>query len=99
MVQVQLKQGAPIRIEELKERLRRKFAEQMPEVSFSFEPSDIVSRVMSLGSPTPIEVAVSGPNLAANRAFAENDQGAAAAASLPCGTCNSASPWIIRPWT
>ena len=39
----------------------------MPEASFSFEPSDIVSRVMSLGSPTPIEVAVSGLNLAANR--------------------------------
>ena len=40
-------------------------------MSFSFEPSDIVSRVMSLGSPTPIEVAVSGPNLAANHAFAQ----------------------------
>jgi multidrug efflux pump subunit AcrB len=71
VVQVQLKKGAPVRIEELKERLRQKFAAQMPEVSFSFEPSDIVSRVMSLGSPTPIEVAVSGPNLAANRAFAQ----------------------------
>jgi multidrug efflux pump subunit AcrB len=41
-------------------------------VSFSFEPSDIVSRVMSLGSPTPIEVAVSGANLASNRAFAQS---------------------------
>jgi multidrug efflux pump subunit AcrB len=71
VLQVQLKKNAPIRIEELKERLRAKFAAQMPEVSFSFEPSDIVSRVMSLGSPTPIEVAVSGPNLAANRVFAE----------------------------
>jgi multidrug efflux pump subunit AcrB len=71
VVQVQLTQGAPVRIEELKERLRRKFAEQMPEVSFSFEPSDIVSRVMSLGSPTPIEVAVSGINLEASRAFAQ----------------------------
>jgi multidrug efflux pump subunit AcrB len=71
VLQVQLKKNAPIRIEDLKERLRGKFAAQMPEVSFSFEPSDIVSRVMSLGSPTPIEVAVSGPNLAANRAFAE----------------------------
>ena len=71
VLQVQLKKNTPIRIEELKERLRAKFAAQMPEVSFSFEPSDIVSRVMSLGSPTPIEVAVSGPNLAANRAFAE----------------------------
>src|SRR5439155_7326160 len=71
VVQVQLKPGARIKIEELKERLRRTFALQMPEVSFSFEPSDIVSRVMSLGSPTPVEVAVSGPNLAANREFAE----------------------------
>ena len=72
VVQVQLKPRARrIRIEALKERLRRKFAEQMPDVSFSFEPSDIVSRVMSLGSPTPIEVAVSGLNLAASRAFAE----------------------------
>src|SRR5207302_5957655 len=71
VVQVQLKPGSPIRIEELKERLRKKFAAELPEVSFSFEPSDIVSRVMSLGAPTPIEVAVSGPNLAANREFAE----------------------------
>jgi len=71
VVQVQLKKDTPMRIEDLKERLRRKFREQMPDVSFSFEPSDIVSRVMSLGSPTPIEVAVSGLNLAANRAFAQ----------------------------
>ncbi len=71
VVQVQLKPGTPIRIEELKERLRKKFAADLPEVSFSFEPSDIVSRVMSLGASTPIEVAVSGPNLAANREFAE----------------------------
>ena len=72
VVQVQLKKDAPIRIEGLKERLRQAFRAQMPEVSFSFEPSDIVSRVMSLGSPTPIEVAVSGPNLASNRAFAQS---------------------------
>jgi len=71
VVQVQLKPAAHVRISELRERLRKKFAQQMPEVNFSFEPSDIVSRVMSLGSPTPIEVAISGPNLAANREFAE----------------------------
>ncbi len=37
----------------------------------SFEPADIVNEVMSFGAPTPIEVAVSGPNLAESRAFAE----------------------------
>ena len=71
----------------------------MPDVSFSFEPSDIVSRVMSLGSPTPIEVAVSGLNLAANRAFARTGQRPAAADSRRCATCNSARRSIIRRWT
>ncbi|MGA2540361.1 MAG: efflux RND transporter permease subunit [Verrucomicrobiota bacterium] len=71
VLQVQLKAGTTVRIEPLKERLRKVFAEKMPGVSFSFEPSDIVSRVMSLGSPTPIEVAISGQNLTADRAFAE----------------------------
>ncbi len=71
VVQVQLKRGTPVRISKLAERLRRKFADEMPGVGFSFEPSDIVSRVMSLGSATPIEVAISGPNLAADREFAE----------------------------
>ena len=71
VLQVQLKPGTRVRIEELKERLRKRFAGQLPDVSFSFEPSDIVSRVMSLGASTPIEVAVSGPNLAADREFAE----------------------------
>ena len=60
VVQVQLKKGAPVRMDELKERLRKTFAAEMPDVGFSFEPSDIISRVMSFGSFTPIEVAVSG---------------------------------------
>src|SRR5262249_52411452 len=34
------------------------------QVTFGFEPGDIVSEVMSFGSPTPIEVAVVSPNLA-----------------------------------
>jgi multidrug efflux pump subunit AcrB len=71
VLQVQLKPGTGIRIEDLKERLRKRFAEKLGNVAFSFEPSDIVSRVMSLGAPTPIEVAVSGQNLAADHAFAE----------------------------
>jgi len=71
VLQVQLHPKAPIRVPELKERLRGVFARQLPDVQCSFEPSDIVSRVMSLGAATPIEVAVSGPSLAANRAFAE----------------------------
>src|ERR1700746_213914 len=51
VMQVQLKPGAGIRIEDLKERLREKIHRALPGVRFSFEPSDIVSRVMRLGAP------------------------------------------------
>jgi multidrug efflux pump subunit AcrB len=75
VLQVQLKRGTGIRIEDLKERLRHKLAQELPGVRFSFEPSDIVSRVMSFGAPTPIEVTVSGPNLANSRQYAEKLRG------------------------
>jgi multidrug efflux pump subunit AcrB len=68
---VQLKSGCSIRVEAFKERLRAVFAAELPDVRFSFEPSDIVNRVMSFGSSTPIEVAVSGPNLAVNKEHAD----------------------------
>jgi multidrug efflux pump subunit AcrB len=68
---VQLKPDARVKISSLKERLRAVFAAEMPDARVSFEPSDIVSRVMSFGSPTPIEVAVQGPSLAASKEFAD----------------------------
>jgi multidrug efflux pump subunit AcrB len=71
VLQVQLKPSAGVRIAELQERLRQNLPKELPGVRFSFEPSDIVSRVMSFGAPTPIEVAVSGPNFANDRAFAQ----------------------------
>jgi multidrug efflux pump subunit AcrB len=40
------------------------------ELRLSFEPADIVNEVMSFGSPTPIEIAVSSPKMADNRAYA-----------------------------
>lgn len=68
---VQLKPEARVKISALKERLRAVFAAETPELRISFEPSDIVSRVMSFGSPTPIELAVQGPNLTVNKEFAD----------------------------
>ena len=68
---VALKPAAPPVTEDLKEDLRRILKEALPDVTFSFEPGDIISQVMSFGSPTPIEVAVQGPALAASREFAE----------------------------
>jgi multidrug efflux pump subunit AcrB len=41
------------------------------EIRFSFEPADIINEVMSFGSPTPVEVVISGPKMADNRAHAQ----------------------------
>jgi multidrug efflux pump subunit AcrB len=71
ILRVALTEGAGVNIERLKEQLRQELAKQMPDVRLSFEPADIVSEVMSFGSPTPVEVAVTGPSLADDRTFAE----------------------------
>jgi multidrug efflux pump subunit AcrB len=71
VLQIQLKEGSRVAIAPLREKLRERLAREIPGVLLSFEPADIVSRVMSLGSPTPIEVAVSGKDFAVSRAFAE----------------------------
>ncbi len=71
VVGVSLKPSAPPVTEELKEQLRHDLKKALPDVAVSFEAADIISQVMSFGSPTPIEVAVQGPQLAATRAFAE----------------------------
>jgi multidrug efflux pump subunit AcrB len=70
ILQIQLKDGSGVAISPLREKLRARLAAEFPQVQFSFEPADIVSRVMALGSPTPIEVAVSGKDFAASRAHA-----------------------------
>jgi len=41
------------------------------EVTFGFEPGDIVSEVLTFGSPTPVEIVVASPNLADSRAHAQ----------------------------
>src|SRR4029077_11461146 len=70
LIQVALKTDAP-RGEALRERLRAALRSELPDMEVSFEAGDIVTQVMSFGSPTPVEVAVQGVNLEDNFAFAE----------------------------
>jgi len=70
VLQVALKSGAPIGLRAFEETLRGRFAKRFPDAQFSFEPGDIVSRIMNFGAPTPVEVAVAGPDFAATRAYA-----------------------------
>jgi multidrug efflux pump subunit AcrB len=69
---VDLKDKAHIDVEALKETLRSRFAKELPAgTRSSFEPADIINDVMSFGSPTPIDISISGSNFADSRAYAE----------------------------
>jgi multidrug efflux pump subunit AcrB len=70
VLQVALRSDAPFDLSGLQETLRTKFRERFPDAQFSFEPGDIVSRIMNFGAPTPVEVAVMGPDFGASRTFA-----------------------------
>jgi len=60
----------------LEQRLRQEglagdvVSQRLRGLRFSFEPADVVNQIMSFGSPTPIEIAVSGPSFSENRAYA-----------------------------
>jgi multidrug efflux pump subunit AcrB len=78
LLRISLKHDSGIAVEDLKERLRHRLpaskrtgSPALQDVKLSFEAGDIVTEVMSFGSPTPIEVAVAGPDLAVNKAHAE----------------------------
>jgi multidrug efflux pump subunit AcrB len=70
VLQVALSPDTSLGLEDFQEKLRRTFHEQFPDAQFSFEPGDVVSRIMNFSAPTPIEVAVMGPDFAATRTFA-----------------------------
>jgi multidrug efflux pump subunit AcrB len=52
------------------ERLRAALAARFPQVHFSFEAGDVISQVLDTGAPDPVDVVVSGNDLAAVRAHA-----------------------------
>ncbi len=73
IIQVAVKPDTP-RGEALRERIRADLRRELPACQVSFEAADIVSQVMSFGSPTPIEVAVQGASLANDYGYAQEVQ-------------------------
>ena len=51
-------------------KLREASAGGFPGATFSFLPADIVSQILNFGSPAPLDVQITGPNEAANQAYA-----------------------------
>jgi len=70
IIQVAVKPDTP-RGEALREKIRQDLRRDLPDCQVSFEAADIVSQVMSFGSPTPIEVAVQGASLANDYGYAQ----------------------------
>lgn len=60
LMQIALKDGYTVKAEELKEKIREAAGREIPDVKLSFEPIEMTDKVLSLGSPTPIEVRISG---------------------------------------
>lgn len=70
VMDVQLKEDSKINMSDFKEKLRQRLSKDIPDTKFSFEPGDLVSQIMNLGSPTPITVQVTGHNIIADKVFA-----------------------------
>ncbi len=50
--------------------LRRRLPHEFPGAVFSFLPADIVSQILNFGTPSPIDVQITGPKVKADQAFA-----------------------------
>ncbi len=58
-------------MDDFKDQVRDRVRELMPDVKLSFEPIELTEKVLSQGSPTPIEVRVVGKNKQINETYAK----------------------------
>ena len=70
VLQVNLREGYKVDLDDLKERFRSGMKKAQPSVQLSFEPIELTDKILSQGSPTPIEVAISGKNKQQNVNYA-----------------------------
>ncbi|WP_020597230.1 efflux RND transporter permease subunit [Spirosoma panaciterrae] len=57
-------------LDALKEQIRRRVRQKMPNVRLSFEPIDLTDKIMSQGAQTPIEILVGGKDLTEGQHYA-----------------------------
>jgi multidrug efflux pump subunit AcrB len=70
VMQVNLREGYKVNLDDLKERFRQEMKKKLPGIQLSFEPIELTDKILSQGSPTPVEVAISSKNKAQNIQFA-----------------------------
>lgn len=71
VLQVGLKEGYETKLDDLKDEIRTKAKEINPNMRLSFEPIELTEKILSQGSPTPIEVRFSGRNKSTNEEYAK----------------------------
>jgi len=64
VIQVNLSEGYKVKMDDLKEELRKNIAAVFPAVKISFEPIELTEKIMAQGASTPVEVRVAGKNIA-----------------------------------
>ncbi len=70
VLQVSLKEGYEGDMDQLKDQFRGKMKQIQPDVKMSFEPIELTDKILSQGSPTPIEVRLLGKNKQQNEEYA-----------------------------
>ena len=71
VIQVNLDESYKVKIEDLKEELRKNIAASYPSVRLSFEPIELTEKIMAQGASTPIEVRIAGKNMDDIESYAE----------------------------
>ncbi len=70
VLQVALKEDYEVDLDELKDQFRASMRKALPDVKLSFEPIELTDKILSQGSPTPIEVRMIGKNKKQNEEYA-----------------------------
>lgn len=70
VIQVALHEHYDVRIDQLKENLRHRINKALPHLHLSFEPIELVDKIMSQGAATPVEVNVAAKDIKEAEKFA-----------------------------
>ncbi|MBL0744013.1 efflux RND transporter permease subunit [Chryseolinea lacunae] len=70
VLQVALKESYEGDMDELKDNFRKKVKEAMPDLRMSFEPIELTDKILSQGSPTPVEVRITSRSKKQNEEYA-----------------------------
>jgi multidrug efflux pump subunit AcrB len=72
VIQVDVNDEYKMKMDDLKEALRKNIHHFLPDVTISFEPIDLTEKIMSQGSANPIEVRVAGKDMKEIETYADS---------------------------